>query len=127
MSPGFRRLLVYTAYNTFYAGAWRYLTFTFDDAGNAQKSYVNGALITSTSFSPSIAFTGQGANTIIGKHSYNDVGYDFDGTIDVIGRLISRPRRVGLDISKRLSARAHPDASATWHTNATDRSRRVRG
>ena len=66
-----------------YAGTgWHYVVYTFDDAGNSQKLYVDGTQIATSSFTTTPVYTSGGTNTFIGKHGNGNVNMDFDGTID---------------------------------------------
>ncbi|MEO6734085.1 MAG: DUF2341 domain-containing protein [Ferruginibacter sp.] len=83
-----------TASNTNYAGAWHYFTYTFDDAANLQKFYVDGVLMQTSTSAASIVYTGQGTNTFIGKHANGNANYDYDGNIDEV-RVSGTARSVG--------------------------------
>ena len=78
-----------------YAGTgWHYLSYTFNDAGNSQKLYVDGIQVGTSSHTPSPYYTGGGTNTFIGKHGNANVDMDFDGTIDE-ARVASASRSAG--------------------------------
>jgi fibronectin-binding autotransporter adhesin len=84
-----------TPSNINYAGTgWHYVVYTFDDAAHSQLLYVDGAQIGATSSSASIAYSGQGTNTFIGKAGNGNVNLDFDGTIDEV-RVASASRSAG--------------------------------
>ena len=63
---------------------WRYVAYTFDNAGHSQSLYVDGVQIGSSTFTTSISYAGLGANTIIGKQGNGGAGYSFDGTMDEV-------------------------------------------
>ncbi|MBX3680413.1 MAG: DUF4347 domain-containing protein, partial [Rhodocyclaceae bacterium] len=67
---------------------WHHVAYTFDDAANAQRLYIDGALAASTSWTPSISYA-FGTNTYIGKHGNGDTNMDFVGRIDE-ARIYSR-------------------------------------
>lgn len=67
---------------------WHHVAYTFDDAANAQRLYIDGALAASTSWTPSISYA-FGTNTHIGKHGNGDTNMDFVGRIDE-ARIYSR-------------------------------------
>ena len=78
-----------------YAGTgWHYVVYTFDNAANTQKMYIDGALQATTTFTPSINYTGIGTNTFIGKHGNANTNMDFDGTIDEV-RVSNASRTAG--------------------------------
>jgi hypothetical protein len=71
-----------TLSSTNYASGWHYVVYTFDDAGNTQRIYVDGQPDGSaTTFTTSPNYTG-GTNTLIGMHGTGNTNMDFDGTID---------------------------------------------
>jgi hypothetical protein len=61
----------------------------FDDDNNVLRFYVNGSQVASLSTTSSISYTGQGANTVIGRHGNGSSSYDFNGKIDDV-RVYSR-------------------------------------
>ncbi|MGB4848551.1 MAG: DUF2341 domain-containing protein, partial [Saprospiraceae bacterium] len=68
-----------------YAGTgWHYLSYTFDDAGNSQKIYVDGIQVGSTTATETPYYVGAGTNTFIGIHGNGNPDMDFDGTIDEV-------------------------------------------
>jgi hypothetical protein len=73
---------------------WRYVAYTFDDAGHSQSLYVDGVQIGSSTFTNSISYAGLGANTIIGKQGNGGTGYSFDGMMDEV-RVSSTSRSAG--------------------------------
>jgi hypothetical protein len=73
---------------------WHYLVYSIDDTGNAQVLYVDGISKATSAITNSILYSGQGANTFIGKHANGSGNFDFDGTIDEV-RVSSSVRSAG--------------------------------
>ncbi|MEZ6135354.1 MAG: LamG-like jellyroll fold domain-containing protein [Pirellulaceae bacterium] len=71
-----------TSYNVTLAGAgWHHVAYSFNDAGNNAKLYLDGVEVASTSTFSSINYS-LGANTFIGKHGNGGSTWDFTGLID---------------------------------------------
>ncbi len=85
---------VVTPSSTNCAGAWHYFVYTFDDAGNVQKFYIDGLLKGTTTNTSSITYSGQGSNTKIGTHGNGNTNFDFDGSIDEV-RVSNSSRSTG--------------------------------
>lgn len=76
---------------------WHYIATTFDDAGNSQKNFLDGTLVTPTSggnYAASVNYTGLGANTIIGDHGNGGSNFSFQGTLDEV-RVTGTARSAG--------------------------------
>ncbi len=65
-----------------YSGTWRHIAYTASNG--AQRVYVDGALVGSSSTFSSISYFGLGANTFIGKHGNGNTSMDFNGTLDEV-------------------------------------------
>ncbi len=83
-----------TTTNANHAGSWRYIVYTFSDAGNSQRLYIGGTQAASSSYTASIYYSGLGSNTYIGTHGNGNSGMDFDGTLDEV-RVSSSARSAG--------------------------------
>ncbi len=69
-------------YATTLAGmGWHHVAYTFDDAGNVQKLYLDGVEVASVAETASISYT-QGANSFIGMHGNSGLHQDYTGMID---------------------------------------------
>jgi hypothetical protein len=76
---------------------WHYIATTFDDAGNSQRNYLDGVLVSPTSggsYAASINYGGLGANTIIGDHGNGGSNFSFRGTLDEV-RVTGTARSAG--------------------------------
>ncbi len=60
---------------------WHFVAYSFDDAADSAKLYLDGNLVATTSTTASISYT-LGANSFIGKHGNGDTNFDFNGRID---------------------------------------------
>jgi hypothetical protein len=61
---------------------WHHYAMTFDDAANQVKIYIDGQLASTTTINSSIAYSGLGSATVVGRHGNNSTVYDMDGRID---------------------------------------------
>ena len=76
-------------YATTLAGTgWHHVAYTFDDAGNVQKLYLDGVHVASVAETNSISYT-LGANSYIGTHADGSTVHDYTGKIDDV-RVYSR-------------------------------------
>jgi hypothetical protein len=74
-----------TATGILYAGTgWHHVVYFMDDTSNSQKIYVDGQERASSTDTESISYSGQGANTLIGRHGNGNANMDFDGRIDEV-------------------------------------------
>jgi hypothetical protein len=71
-----------TTNQTFAGAGWKHFTAVFDDDNNVMKFYVNGVEAASLSTTASIAWSGLGSNTVLGKHANGVTTVDFTGKID---------------------------------------------
>ena len=60
---------------------WHHVAYTFDDAANVQRLYIDGVNVATTNYTESIVYD-QGPNTYIGINANGDPNYDFNGLID---------------------------------------------
>jgi hypothetical protein len=61
---------------------WHHFVATFDDAANSFKLYVDGVLVTTTSTTSSVSWSGLGTTTRVGTHGNTNTNLDMDGMID---------------------------------------------
>ncbi len=75
-----------TSYSHTYAGTgWHHFVYTFDDANNIQKLYVDSLEMASTSHTSTISYTEElGSDTFIGTHGNEKLPFDFGGIIDEV-------------------------------------------
>lgn len=67
---------------SFAGTGWHHFAFTFDDAANSLRLYIDGQLAATASTNSSISYSGQGSNTVIGRHGNGATNRDFTGIID---------------------------------------------
>jgi hypothetical protein len=67
---------------TFANAGWRHFAAVFNDDANTLKFYINGVEAASLSTTASIAYSGAGSNTFIGRHGNGNAAFDFVGRID---------------------------------------------
>jgi hypothetical protein len=61
---------------------WHHYAFTFDDAANQLKIYIDGQLATTVTENTSINYTGLGTATVIGRNGNTATTMDVDGRVD---------------------------------------------
>ncbi len=81
----------HTNASTVVAGdGWHHVAYTVDDAARVQTLYIDGVVVSTTSFSSAISWT-LNSNSTIGMH-VNGSSYEFDGRLDdarIYGRALS--------------------------------------
>lgn len=81
------------AYGTSVEGTgWRHVVFSFDDATDTAKLYLDGALVSTSTIATSISYQNWSPNTRIGGHAGGNGDFDFDGKIDdvyIVSRAVS--------------------------------------
>ncbi len=60
---------------------WHHIAYTYDDAANVHRLYLDGALVATGTTTASISYT-RGADSFIGKHGNAGTSMDFTGQID---------------------------------------------
>jgi hypothetical protein len=71
-----------TANFTTVGSGWHHYAFTFDDAANQLKIYIDGQLVTTVNENTSINYTGLGSATVIGRNGNSGTTTDLDGRVD---------------------------------------------
>lgn len=61
---------------------WHHYAFTFDDASDTLKIYIDGDLVTTATVTATISYSGHGTATVVGRHGNGAAIYDMDGRID---------------------------------------------
>ncbi|MGC4119799.1 MAG: DUF2341 domain-containing protein [Myxococcales bacterium] len=94
-------------------GGWHLVSYTNDGPGRAQRIYLDGAQVATSTFNDAITW-GLGANTLIGNHGNGKANFLFNGVLDEIR--VSDTPRAGSWIQTEFNNQSSP---ATFYTVGT--------
>ncbi len=99
---------------------WHHYAFTFDDAANQLRIYIDGALATTATVTSTISYSGLGTATVIGQHGNSSTSNDLDGRVDDVR--VYNYALTQAEIAVVYGFVAHYKLNETSGTTATDSS-----